>query len=267
MKTNRTSGILTAAVMLAAAPVWAAGLNVEAGHTEGFGGFGAIDHVGLSIPVPLSANIQSTLRLEHRRQAGSATSSGASGTFLEGIFNYPLGTSLYGMTRIGFTDENTLFTDNSLYQELGWRAMQWGPVFVDLNGGIGTRQFTTGTETFVSAGPTFSWAQGALWLRREQSASGGGHRNLLTVRQEVWPRWHIELTAMEETRRKFTLPLGPGVVATNFDGERYSLGVWHQLTAGAMIYAKAEKISLERPGTPGRYYAPKAFAVGINLQF
>ncbi len=245
----------------------AADVGVEYSHTDDYAGFGAIDHVAVGITVPVSDKFKTTLKLERREQEAVPGNPGAKGNFVEGIFNYDLGTSLYGMTRIGVTDENTLFVDDSLYQEFGWKAGKVGPAFLDLSGGIGTRKFTTGRETFVSVGPTFSWSNGALWLRREQSTTGGGYRHLVTVRQEFLPGWHVEAFALDEKRKKYTLPIGPGVTGTDFEGQRYSLGVGHQLTQAISLYARAEKVSLERVGTPGKYYAPKGYSLGLNYKF
>lgn len=264
---SRSALFLAVAAAMGTTTVMAAEVGVEYSHTDDYGGFGAIDHVAVGLTVPVSDRFKTTLRLERRKQEAVAGNPGATGNFVEGLLNYDLGPSFYGLTRLGFTDENTLFTDKALYQEFGWKAGKWGPAFIDLNAGIGTREFTTGRETFLSFGPTFSWSNGALWLRREQSADGGGYRHLVTVRQEFLPRWHVEAFALDEKRSKFTIPLGPGVTGTEFEGQRYSLGVGHQLTDALSLYARGEKVSLERVGTPGKYYAPSGYSLGMNLKF
>jgi hypothetical protein len=263
----RSAAALAVIALAGSSSLLAAEVGVEYSHTDDYAGFGAIDHVAVGLTLPLSDKFKSTLKLERREQEAVPGNPGAKGNFVEGIFNYDLGPSFYGMTRIGATDENTLFVDDSLYQEFGWKAGQFGPAFIDLNAGIGTRKFTTGRETFVSVGPTFSWSNGALWLRREQSTTGGGYRHLATVRQEFLPGWHVEAFALDEKRRKYTLPIGPGVTGTDFEGQRYSLGIGHQLTQSLSLYARAEKVSLERVGTPGKYYAPSGYSLGLNYKF
>ncbi len=269
--TTRTATILSAALAACSltalaqpAPMEA---GVEVGRVEAYGGFGAIDHVQFGLVLPSAAGVRSTLRLEHRRQEARGGSPSTQGESAEGIFTYDIGSAFYGLTRVGFTNENTLFVDRALYQEFGWKAGRLGPTNVDLNLGVGTRRFTTGTETFWSFGPTVSWADGALWLRREQSGSGGGWRHSVTLRQTVAPGWQVELFALDESRRKFTIPLGPGVTATDFEGRRYALGVWHQLTPAVSLFVRGERITLDRVGTPGHYYAPDAYSAGINVRF
>jgi hypothetical protein len=265
--TDRKAATLAVLIATGSFPALGQAIDLEYSHTERYAGFGAIDHLALDVGLPLTDKFRSNLRLEQRRQHAVGGNAGASGSFVEGLFNYDLGTSVYGLTRIGFTNENTLFVDNSLYQEFGFKTGQWGPAFIDLNAGIGTRQFVTGRETFISAGPTFSWATGALWLRREQSASAGGHRNLVTLRQQIVPRWHVELFALDEKRRKFTLPIGPGVTGTDFKGYRYSVALGHELTPAVSLHARVERISLERVGTAGKYYAPNAYSLGFTFRF
>jgi hypothetical protein len=265
--TDRSALALAVLIATGSVPAFGHEFDVEYSHTEKYAGFGAIDHVALRMGVPLTDKFRSTLRLEQRRQHAVGANPGASGSFVEGLFDYDLGPSVYGLTRIGFTNENTLFVDNSLYQEFGFKTGQWGSTFIDLNAGIGTREFVTGRETFISVGPTISWATGALWLRREQSASQGGHRHLVTLRQEIVPRWHVELFALDEERRKFTLPIGPGVTGTDFKGYRYSVALGHELTPALSLHARMERISLERVGTAGKYYAPNAYSLGFTFRF
>ncbi len=247
--------------------VAAAEVSVEYSHSEASRGFGAIDHVTLSGGGDITPTVKGQLRLESKKQQGSGGFSDKSGAFLEGILSFPIADGWYGMTRIGFTDEITLFVDRSIYQEVGYKAGKVGNAFMDLNVGVGTRKFPSGTEQFLNLGPTFSWATGALWLRREESLNGGGHRHVVSVAQWLTPALKLDAGFITEKRKKYTLPVAGTAQLSGVEAQRWILGATYQVTPAVAVTLRGEKVSLEKEGTPGKYYDPSSLSVGVTVGF
>lgn len=240
---------------------------IEYNRSESSRGFGAINHVTVSYGTSLAERANVQVRLESKRQGASGIAAAKSGAFLEGIFSYPLTESFYGMTRVGFTDERTLFVDRSVYQEFGYKLGKFGNAFVDLNGGVGSRRFPSGTESFLNIGPTVSWATGAVWLRREQSLDEGGYRNVFSMAQWLSPQLKIDLGLIGENRKKYTLPVAGAVALSRVEATRFSVGATYQMTPKSSLTLRAEKVSLEKEGVPGKYYDPMTVGVGVSFGF
>jgi YaiO family outer membrane protein len=255
------------ALVLAASAASANDVALEYTRSERSRGFGAIDHVTVSYGTSLADKATVQVRLESKRQGASGIAPAKSGAFLEGIFSYPLTESIYGMTRVGLTDERTLFIDRSVYQEFGYKLGKFGNAFVDLNGGIGSRRFPSGTEAFLNVGPTVSWASGAVWLRREQSLDEGGYRNVFSMAQWLSPQLKFDVGLIGENRKKYTLPVAGAVALSRVESTRFSVGATYQMTPKSALTLRAEKVSLEKEGVPGKYYDPLSIGVGVSLGF
>lgn len=247
--------------------VMAADFSVETNRTTASRGFGKIDHMTVSGSKKITKNTNLQGRLETKTQSATATSGKKSGKFIEGIASYQLTPEFYGMTRIGFTDEKTLFVDRSIYQEFGYKYGKIGPAFTDLNIGLGTRKFPAGTESFLNIGPTLSWASGALWLRREQSLDNGGFRHVLSISQWASEKVKFDASLISERRKKYTLPVAGSGLASDVAVERYLLGVTYKMTEATDLAVKIEKISLEKSGVAGKYYDPTSFGIGLNVKY
>lgn len=247
--------------------VMAADFSVETNRTTASRGFGKIDHMTVSGGKKISQHINLQGRLETKTQSATATSKKKSGIFIEGIASYQLTPELYGMSRIGFTDENTLFVDRSIYQELGYKYGKIRSTFTDLNIGLGTRKFPAGTESFLNIGPTLSWASGALWLRREQSLDNGGFRHVLSISQWASEKVKFDLSLISERRKKYTLPVAGSGLASDVAVERYLFGMTYKVTEATDLAFKIEKISLEKSGIAGKYYDPTSFGIGLNVKY
>jgi hypothetical protein len=245
----------------------AAEVTTDFSSTEESRGFGSINHFSLGVNQVRLGFANLDLRLENKRQAKTATQAAISGNFLEGIFSYDVSPSVYAVTRIGFTDEKRLFVDKSIYQEFGYKAGQIFPgIFLDLNGGVGARSFFTGDEVFANFGPSFSTANATFVLRREQSLSSGGYRNVVAGSYVLAPKWKLDASLIDESRRRFTAPIG-AVAAQNIDGTKVTAGVKYEFTLGSSVFFRAEKIKLKRAGLGTPYYDPTALAIGATIQF
>jgi hypothetical protein len=234
--------------------------------TEGSRGFGAIQHVTANAGETFG-NVRAELRVESKTRDATATSGSLSGNFVEAVFSVKLSDSMYSLTRIGKSAELRLFVDNSIYQEIGMSAGKLGSAFVDANVGIGSRKFSSGTEKFVNLGPTFSWATGALWLRREQSLDGGGYRHVVSLAQWATPALKFDVGLINEHRRKFTLPVAGAVGVSDVEASRASLAVSYSVSPAYTLTAKTEKVVLKRAGFAGNYYDPASFGVGLNIKY
>lgn len=264
---SATPRVTALALAWAAVSVSANDVALEYNRSERSRGFGAIDHVTLSYGTSLADKATVQVRLESKRQQASGIAPSKSGLFLEGIFSYPLTESIYGMTRVGFTDERALFVDRSAYQEFGYKLGKFGNAFVDLNGGIGSRRFPSGTEAFLNLGPTMSWATGAIWLRREQSLDEGGHRNVFSMAQWFSPQLKFDVGLIGENRKKYTLPVAGAVALSRVESTRFSVGATYLMTPKSSVTLRAEKVSLEKEGVPGKYYDPMSIGVGVSFGF
>lgn len=263
----RQRSLYIAALGVLSMAATAADFSAEYSRSEASRGFGAIDHVTLSVAGDLTSTVKGQLRVESKKQEGTGGNASKTGAFVEGIVSFPITRDWYGMTRVGFTDELALFVDRSIYQEFGYKFGKQGAVFVDGNVGVGTRKFPSGTEEFMNFGPTISWATGALWLRREQSLRGGGYRHVVSVAQWLNPALKLDAGIIAEKRQKYTLPVGGTALLSGVEAQRFSIGATYQVSQGVSVSLRGEKVSLEKEGTPGKYYDPSSVSLGLTVGF
>ena len=174
--------------------------------------------------------------------------------------------NFYTLTRAAVATDNALFSNNSLYNDFGFKVLKSKGLTTDLNIGLGTREFPVGQESFVAFGPTFSFDKVGVWVRREQSLDGGGYRNTASA---VWypvDALRLEVAVLDEQREKFILPT-QGVTTAKMSGQRYTLKAAYQLTSQLSGLLGVETLEQTRDDLNLVTYAPTTLSIGVVQQF
>ena len=252
--------LTTTVCLLASSMAMAESIEFTVAESEAYQGYARLQHQHLQL-VGQIKDIQVTTNVDRKAYAD-----GDSALSAELMLAKTWSPRLYTLTRIAMATDNTLFSNNSLYNDIGFKMLQGKGITTDLNFGVGTREFPVGQEAFVAFGPTFSFNTVGVWIRREQSLDGGGYRHTASA---VWypiSTLRLETAILDEQREKYILPT-QGIAAAKISGQRYNLKATYQFTAQLAGLVGIEKLEQKRDDLNMITYAPKTLSVGVIHSF